>query len=304
MRANDLNFPYPVLGIPDSILGDQPVVRMTQHLPLKERIADPYRWEFDVELNNEDINRIVSEGKAEFVCEVMCSATLLRKCIRTQSSHIDVVLDRREVNKRVDFGLYVVTKERLASYTNAHAHEDYRELAPFDLAKGAPLAVLAFYKWDADLCYEDLTSLRSILQFVPNTANPREEFVQIDTEGPYIRVELPQAQYEAYTKIAGDAAVADVIHSSIVLYALQYALVAYSPDGNHRWERALEAMVSRDERFKSRDLELGDKESAPMIAMLLLNNPLKRLSESLPALLPNLAAFSVEKVSDDDGDEE
>lgn len=299
MRASEFNYPYPVLGVPGSILGEMPEVKMVEHLPLKERVLDPYRWDFDIDVKNEDIKKLIAEGKAQYMCEVMCSATLLRKCTFSRNNHFSVELFRREVNKRVEFGLYVVATERLPEYANSAANEDYKEAQPFDIGKGAPLALLKFYRWDADLCYEDLTSLRSILQFVPN-ADSREDFVRIETDGPYIRVEIPLAQYDSFMKVAHESSMANIVHSTLVLFALQTALVAYSKEETHRWERALKAIVSRDERF--RDYELGNKDDAAQIALMLLNNPFKRLSESLPTLLPE--AKSNGPGSDEDVDED
>ena len=299
MRASDLNFPYPVLGVGNSILGDKPEVRMYEHPHLKERIAEPYRWDFDIDIKNKDIARLISEGKAQYMCEVSCSATLMRKCFFCSDGHLKVELQRREVNKRIEFGLYVVTTDRLPAYHNGDAHEDYKDIDSFDLAKGSPLAVLGSYQWDVDLCYEDLTSLRSILQFLPNTSDLKQDYVVIDTDGDYIKVLLPQSQYDAFMNVASEKSVANVIHSSLVLFALQSAIALYSKEKTHRWERALEAMVTRDDRFRGR--ELGDKEDAAMIATMLLNNPFKRLCDTLPSLIANTATNAA---AEEDNDED
>lgn len=301
MRANDFNFPYPVLGVPGSVLGEAPEVRMAEHLPLKERVADPYRWDFDIEIKDADILKLIADGKAQYMCEVMCSATLLRKCIFSDTGHIEVELQRREVNKRVEFGLYVVAKERIAEYRNQNANPDYRELEPFDIGKGSPLAIIRFYHWDADLCYEDLTSLRSILQFVKNTSNPKEEYIHVDTEGPYIKVEIPEAQFDAFMGVSREPKVAEVIHSSIVLFALQSALTVFDTAKSHRWERAIEAMVFRDDRF--REYTLGAKDDAAQIALMLMNNPFKRLGAALPALAAGAVAQS-SNASEEDGEDD
>lgn len=296
MQATDMNFPYPVLGMRDSILGKSPVVRSIAHIPPKERISEPYRWDFEIEIDNKDIISLVETGKAEYMCEVLCSATLLRDTFFSKSSKFTVEIGRKKVNKRIEFRLFVVAVEHLPEYQNANAHPDYQEVESFDIPKGAPLAILGSYHWDADLCYEDLTSLRSILRIVENEANPNEEFVHLDTDGDYIKLELPRLQYKAFTEVSANPEITKVLHSTIVLFALQGALAVYSPNKTHRWERAIEAMVSRDERF--RDLELGQPADAAEIAVRLLGNPFKALGEVLPTL------GAARGVTDDDSSED
>lgn len=301
MRASELNFPYPVLGMNDSILGEEAKVNVVSHIPLKERMAEPYRWDFEVIIKNKDILDLVNEGKAEYMCEVLCSATLLRKSFFSSTSTFTVTLGRKEVNKRVEFAIYVVSKERIPTYRNAEAHPDYREVDSFDIAKGAPLAILNTYHWDADLCYEDLTSMRSILRIVANDVNTREEYIVLDTEGDYITLMLPKAQYKAIMDVAGDPGLAGVIHSSLVLFALQGALAVFSKEKTHRWERALEAMVERNDAFH--DLELGAPGDVSTIAERLLNNPFKRFCEVLPSLAQQGRAAQEALAEEDDGDE-
>ena len=162
--------------------------------------------------------------------------------------------------------------------------------------------MLSSYHWDADLCYEDLTSLRSILQIVENTANPNEEYMHLDTEGDYIKLELPKAQYKAFLEVAREPSIASALHSSLVLFALQGALAAFSKEKSHRWERALEAMVARDDSFH--DLELGDPADASEMALKLLNNPFKRFCEALPSMVTQGMAAQEAAVEEDDGDDE
>ncbi len=288
MRGHELNFPYPVIGMGDSVLGDAAEVRATSHIPERGDLASPYRWEFEIAIKNHDVLSLIAEGRAEYLCEVMCSATLLRTCFRSATPTVSVELGRRDVNGRVTFDLYVVTKERLLEYRNADANPDYAEIGSFDVPKFAPLAVLNSYHWDADLCYEDLTSLRSILQIVENTACPNEQFVMLNTDGDYIKLLLPSAQYKAFLEAANAPGVVSVLHSTLVLYALQVALLVYRKEQSHRWERALSIMVQRCEACK--DLSIDEPGDASMIAMRLLDNPFRRLCEILPSLAAGAAS--------------
>ncbi len=275
---------------------------MIPHIPLKERIADPYRWEFKISLNNPEIEQLIAERRASYMCEIKCSATFFRLGVNTPLSHFTVELLRRWVNRRIEFALWVVANERIPDYRNSKADPDYIDLEPFDVEKGSPLAFLKAFHWDADLCYEDLTSLRSILQILPNTENPDEDLVLVDTESDYVRVYLPTAQYEEFVRVSARPEIANVMHSSLILFALQTALIHYGengPDNQHRWERALDLIFQRDERFAN--LDPTKKEDAAEIAQKLLNNPLKRLGDSLSGLVRSDEAAG-EEVEDEQGE--
>lgn len=282
MRASDLNFPYPVLGDANSMDGDLPEVSYTPDIPPKEMITVPYRWTFEVDLKNADILKLIEEGKAKYMCEVSCSATLLRKCLLFPEPKFTIELGRKEVNKKVEFSLCVVAVENIPEYDNSAATEDYKELAPFELDAGSPLAVLKSYRWDADLCYEDLTSLRSILQILENTVDPNEDYVTVNLDHEYIQILLPSQQYKLFIEKSQSVAFSEIITSSIVMYALQSALNAMSSQPEHRWGRALDTYIKHDSKFEG--LSWENKGDIPAIAARMLGNPFRKLSEAIGKL--------------------
>lgn len=298
MRIPDGSFPYPVLGFSDSIGGTPPEVTVIDRIPAKERIADPYRWDFNIVLNNPDIEGLIAEGKASYLCEIKCSATFLRHCRTCRETKFSIELPRKAVNGRVEFSLWVVADERIPEYRNAFAHEDYEDLEPFDIAKGAPLAYLKSYHWDADLCYEDLTSLRSILR-IEKSPDTQAEFPVVDTDGAYIALYLPADQYERFLGVSGQESVNSILHASILLFALQTALARYVGNEDKRWARALKYIVSADAtRFAN--LELGNAEQSAELALRLLNNPTKRLGEEIAAIANGVASIRAANLERDD----
>ena len=308
MRANDLNFPYPVLGIPGAISGEEPEVRVISHIPSKELIQIPYRWSFEISIKNDTIQKLINEGRAKYMCEVLCSATLYRRCFfpdAPKSNIVNVEIGRKEVNKRVDFSLFVVAVDHISDYDNPDANEDYRELAPFDLDAGSPLAVLKSYHWDADLCYEDLTSLRSILQVLKNTGDPKQEYATLNLEHDYIQILLPPQQYDAFMEKSQIPAFAEIIKSSLVLHALQGALVqlASTSEITRRWERALDKYISQDST-KFDGLSYHTPGDIPAIALKMLGNPFKGLAEIMPKVAAQSSDAPDVNGGDDDGDEE
>lgn len=301
--SNSVNsFPHPVLGMPGFEFNPEAPrpVKVVPHIPLKERINEPYSWDFFIELGNVELERMIEEKKATYVCEVKCSATFLRFCEKSYDNKITVSLNRHCVQGRIEFALWVVAEQDIPEYRNSAADEDYKELEPFEISKGAPLAFLYAFYWDSDLCYEDLTSLRSILKLKENS-DPNCEFPSVDADAPYITLFLPSGQYRRFLEIAQSESINAVLHSSLLLFALQSALVQYSPQKDRRWQRAIERMVRHD-AARYEGLELGVPEQADQIAVRLLNNPTFRLSETIADLAA--AALSSHEDSNDDEDEE
>ena len=68
MRPNETSFPYPVLGDTNAIPGEVPEASVIENIPLKEQIAIPYRWTFNVAIKNQDILKLIEEGKARYMC--------------------------------------------------------------------------------------------------------------------------------------------------------------------------------------------------------------------------------------------
>ena len=60
MRPNETSFPYPVLGDTNAIPDEVPEASVIENIPLKEQIAIPYRWTFNVAIKNQDINGVLS----------------------------------------------------------------------------------------------------------------------------------------------------------------------------------------------------------------------------------------------------
>ena len=77
MNLNNISLPYPVLGISDDICP------MLPDDAVQFELSDDVRnFFFDIRLNfdNDDIQRLIDEGKAEFSCEYDCARTMMRHC--------------------------------------------------------------------------------------------------------------------------------------------------------------------------------------------------------------------------------
>lgn len=273
MKYKNVSLPYPVLGINDDVhplLGGD-CIRMAD--PIKT--ATEYVFCIDLCHRNRDISRLVSEGKAEFACEVTCRGTFLRRCFKSNTSHFEISLGRKDVNGRIDFQCFIAVKEPLPDYCNADFNEDYHGFT-FDLEPGDMLAVFPLAWWNSNIKFDKLYAAGSFMQIIEAADGIEKTWFNLDEDR--IMIEMPHDLFEQYKRIGNNFP--EVIHSSLVHNALVYALSCLGEyqDSGKLWADCLLARLNEPE-FQQYDL------SEPMqvfrVADLLLQDPYKRMLASL-----------------------
>lgn len=273
MKFNNLSFPHPVLGIGDAVDGisdflNDPVISVS---------ADSYKIEIECNLVNLDLEALIEESTAEFLCEVTCTNTIFRNSFKSTSSKIEFEIPKKSVRGKVEFICLLVLKRKLSGYSNRDANKDYGDLK-FDLDEGDILAVIGEFTFDADIKYEKLKAVSSFMEVVEN---PELEYTNIDLKKAKIEIQLPTNDYDIYksSTIAQEFKYAAIFHSSMVLNALLVAL--YSLDGydDYLWAKALKYRLESEDQFK--ELTVDEKENIPEIAQRLLGNPFSRLLNAL-----------------------
>ena len=153
MKYKNVSLPYPVLGIYDDVypLLTDDCIQMAD--PVKT--ATDYMFCIDLHQQNKDITQLVSEGKAEYACEVTCRSTFLRKCYKSSTPHFEISLGRTEVNGRIEFQCFIAASESIPNYNNSDFNEDYHGFT-FDLEVGDMLAVFPLAWWNTNVKFDKL----------------------------------------------------------------------------------------------------------------------------------------------------
>lgn len=272
MSAKNKFFPYPVLGNGNAVrpeLTDDAVImpdpKMTDEL-----------FVFDIELNqrNQDITKLIAQGKAEYVCEIYCATTLLQKKYTSEEPRFNIELNRKEVSGHVDFDFYVILKESI-TYSNIGFHEDYEGIT-FDLERGNILVIFPHASFNAKLVNEKMFAVGSIIRFRPSDA---DEISYDMDQDECVYMLLPQAMHDQYTGIIqGNGNNNEIIMSSLLYNAMVYVISNYVPDAHDdkTWADALKARIRELENKRNETLALNYK-NADRITSLLLKNPYERL---------------------------
>ena len=274
MRTNNRILPYPVLGNFDAVLPVLPADALTCEDP---DIGEQYiHFEYHLKHENETITTLVSDGKAEYMCDVYCEKTHMQKRYLSDVPEFVMDISRKEIAGHVGFEFFIVLKESI-EYSNPGFNEDYQGHV-FKLERGDILAVFPIASFNAKLISEKLYAVGSFIKF----KDGGDADYSVDLDDDVIFIKLPHRLFETYADtIKGNDDFSEIILSSIVCSALEYALVNYDPDKHSTkdWADALK------ERFKQIDQEEGLKFDEPKhaqrIAQLILQDPYTRMFNQL-----------------------
>jgi hypothetical protein len=271
MNLNNISLPYPVLGISDDIAPLLPDNSVSIELA-----NDIRNYVFKVALNfdNPDIANLIQAGKAEFSCEYECARTMLRCCKKTPDHSFEILIPRHNINGRINFNCFVSVKEPIMSYTNTGFNEDY-DGHSFNMEPGDILVAFPQFHYDADIKYDKLQAAGSFMQIRESSLH---EEVFFDITGNKIEILLPTTLYQLYCnpQVKGSA---EVMHSSLALNALTYALLNIEEHEQTTWAKTIDYRLKNEDGFSPEDL--ADASNIPCLAQRLLKNPYGRLFNNI-----------------------
>lgn len=271
MNLNDVSLPYPVLGINDDITPcpKTPAVSLT---------VDEKSYHFTIELryDNPDIKRLIVDGKAEHVCEVACPSTKFRKCFTSATETFIIDIPRKFVGGKIIFSPTVTVKKEILSYVNSGFHPDYQGHR-FDMEPGDILATFGQLTYNADIKYDKLKAVGAFMVIeetednLPNTMLDRDK----------IRLLLPTELYNSYRNNPQVNSNPDILHASLVLNSLTYALCRYEQYKDRKWAEAIKYRIDTEDELKEFRETDSDEWRVDRLAQILLGRPYERLFNTL-----------------------
>lgn len=272
MNRSKISYPYPVLGIGDDILPGLPVDSIDFSCVSK----DTYKYHFEIKLRhaNPDIENYIRSGYAEYSCEISCSRTLLRQCIKQSSPVFQIDISRKDVNGPVEFNCFVSVKKTIKGLHIQQINKDYDGYT-FTLDPGDFLVIFPEYSYDTEIKYDKLQAAGS---FMIVREDNRVKCPKFGLDSQKIEIILTPNMFRQYKEHLGNA-YASIIHSSLVLNALTCALFNIEEYSHTLWARTIQYRLETEEslrQFKSLEVD-----KIPMLAQELLGDPYKRLFDYL-----------------------
>ncbi|MCD8297982.1 MAG: hypothetical protein LUC88_10465 [Prevotella sp.] len=279
MNLNNISLPYPVLGISDDIKTPLPPNDVVINL---EKDKSSFTFHVYLDFDNLDIHNLIENGYAEYTCEYECSSTMLRKCVKSVTPKFTIKIQSDDVNGRIYFNCFVSVKKTIEDYINIDFNPDYDGYS-FRMDPGDILVAFRRRQYDVDINYNKLLVAGSIMQILENN---KDEYLRIDTQDSKISIQLPTKLYNQYCDYdSGIKNKAAILHSSIVMNALTYALLELSnkkktdniDEDARLWVRTICYRLKHDKGLSLEDLDEID--NIPIVAQKLLGKPYDRLFE-------------------------
>lgn len=280
---NNVSFPHPVLGINkdvypiltnDSVISETPV-----------RQGDIYVFRFTLRQRNSAIANLIKDGKAEYVVEADCSKTFYTSVTTSNVSIINVPIEAKFLNGRVNFSFYIVLKEDLNGYTNRF-NEDYNDEnnnpPSFNLKKGDLLVIFPSTGYNVSVKFDNMFAVSSFMQITKGDDDCTK--VNFELNEDIINIELPKPMFEQYN-VFNETNFVPIIHSSLVFNALVYALMSLDEPmySEKTWADSIKCIIKT--RSDLQELDYTSASDAFEIASIMLGDPYKRLFDGIDYII-------------------
>ena len=267
MNLNNVSFPYPVLGSFDDILP-------APEIPQVEISQDKNNYFFIIHLayDNRKIEWFVENDFADYVCEVSCDTTKYRRCYKSKHLYFSITIPRKSVAGRINFSCTITVKKKILNYVNQGFHPDYNGHS-FNMEPGDLLGMFAPFYYVADIKYDKLKAVGSFMEIVET----EDELPSTILDKDKIELRLPQTLYQQYLNNPAVNSKADILHASIVLNSLIYALCRIEQYEEKKWALTIRVRIDTEpelEEFRDQDPEDWRVDK---LSQILLGKPYERM---------------------------
>lgn len=267
MSLNNFTFPYPVLGSYDDILPQpkEPRVEVRQD-------KDNYIFNIELAYDNKEIKQLVEKEDAVYVCEVSCELTKYRRCFKSNQLHFNISIPRKSVGARINFACTITVQKRIPNYTNKGFHPDYAG-HQFDLDPGDLLGMFSPFYYNADIEYDKLKAVGTFMEIIETDNSLPTTILNKDK----IELKLPKQLYNDFKDNPSINRKAAILHASLVLNSLTYALCRIEHFMSTKWAETIMYRIRTDAELKDFMNQDTDEWEVDKLAQILLGKPYERL---------------------------
>src|SRR5699024_8008041 len=136
MKVKERHFPYPVLADFSDDFN-----KSSYETDIDYTInRDQFVLNVKHALNNEELAKMIEDGKAEYATHIECPKTQKRLLNTSNIQHQEVILDAADIENKIEVCTFVIATMSLSNYTNSDFDVDYEGYV-FNLNKGDILAI-------------------------------------------------------------------------------------------------------------------------------------------------------------------
>lgn len=267
MNLNNITFPYPVLGSYDDIMP-------APASPKVEVMEDKNNYIFDIELayENKEIESLVAKDYADYVCEVSCEMTRYRRCFKSKNLNFSIFIPRKSVGGKINFACTITVKKEIPNYTNKGFHADYSG-HQFNMEPGDLLGMFSQFYYYADIKYDKLKAVGTFMEI--NETEDTLPCTMLDKDK--IELRLPTQLYSDFKDNPSINSKADILHASLVLNSLTYALCRIEHFMSKKWAETIMYRINTEPELEEFMEQETEEWKVDKLAQILLGKPYERL---------------------------
>lgn len=196
MRIKNRLSPYPIL---DNYGDDYVDSSFTVDYDVMSQFTEVY-GELKFNLQNEDIEKLIANGLAEFVAHIECPSTCYRTVVSSSENEMQFRMDCNVLSKVIEIRTFIVLKKDVDNYHSIKFNPDY-DGETFNLKAHQIIAIGTAKNFDIEKDDKDLDSLPSIISIVKVT-DKKKGAISVNTDGDYkIIVGLDEEIFGLYARL-------------------------------------------------------------------------------------------------------
>jgi hypothetical protein len=240
MKLSHRSFPHPVVGNEDDVEG-----AAFQAAISVENDRLNYYIKVNVQCSSSTITKLLKKGDVAYVMHVECGNTLYRSAMEFTEDEHEFMIPGENLNSTVEVNVIAQAKKDISKYRVDKAHPDYGD-ATFAVSAGDILAVSEGFTFDADINFDMLKSMSSIMQ-IRERDDSDDAPMEVDLSEEKITIYLSHVDFENYKIIRVHQVLSASLIPTLVLPALVEALTALQGDHKDledtRWCRCLKRRI-------------------------------------------------------------
>ena len=214
-------------------------------------------FNFDIKMDNVELQHLIISGKAEFVIHMECSTTAFRTTLHTIAEQIDYNVSVGRLNGKLEVIALIVAKEDIINFTSEDWNEDFDSVS-FDFLKGTILGYKNLPSLDIVKNFEELSNAGSIFMVYKRlTTEPKPMDVNIDSS--QIKIGLGTHEYGLYLRFCKKVQFQPILNSMIVLPALVYVFEELKQENGIECNEGKAWFVSLNKAYEKRGINFIDE---------------------------------------------
>ena len=215
------------------------------------------QFDFDIEMDNKNLQSMILAGDAEYVVHIECANTSFRTAIHDISNHVSKEIPIGRINGRIEIIILIVTKKDISHFVNSNWDDDYRGLS-FELSKGSILAYKNIPIIDIVKNYEEFNSASSIFKVYKRlTSEPKP--MEVDLSTAQIGIGVGLQEYEIYSRFCDKEELQPILNAMMIFPALVYVFEELKQENGIDSYSGRNWYVSLSKAYEKRGVDLEDE---------------------------------------------